>query len=85
MTDPDTPDIDARGWRCPQPVIALARQARDAPVGQTIWIWADDPAARFDIPAWGRMKGHRVRLVDEADYTRYEVILQAPPSEGTSS
>jgi TusA-related sulfurtransferase len=50
--------VDARGRRCPLPVIDLARAASLAPVGALIEVLADDPAATSDIPAWCRMRGH---------------------------
>jgi tRNA 2-thiouridine synthesizing protein A len=49
--------VDARGLRCPLPVIRLAQTARDASPGNVIEVWATDPAARADIPAWCRMRG----------------------------
>jgi TusA-related sulfurtransferase len=49
--------VDARGVRCPLPVIRLAQTARDAAAGVVIEVWATDPAARADIPAWCRMRG----------------------------
>jgi cysteine desulfurase len=54
VTDPLV--VDARGLRCPLPVIRLAEAARDAPVGTVIEGWVTDPAARADIPAWCRMR-----------------------------
>ena len=50
--------LDQRGRRCPLPVIELARHIGDVPVGGSIAVAADDPAARLDIPAWCRMRGH---------------------------
>jgi tRNA 2-thiouridine synthesizing protein A len=50
--------LDQRGRRCPLPVIELARHIGDVPVGASIAVAADDPAARLDIPAWCRMRGH---------------------------
>lgn len=50
--------VDARGLRCPLPVIRLAQTARDARPGAVVEVWATDPAARSDIPAWCRMRGH---------------------------
>jgi TusA-related sulfurtransferase len=50
--------VDARGQRCPLPIIALARQIGAVPIGATITVEADDPAARPDIQAWCRMRGH---------------------------
>ena len=49
--------VDARGLRCPLPVIRLAQTARDAAPGAVIEVWATDPAAHADIPAWCRMRG----------------------------
>jgi len=53
--------VDARGLRCPLPVIRLAAAARDAPAGTLITVLATDPAARHDVPAWCRMRGHELR------------------------
>lgn len=49
--------VDARGLRCPLPVIRLAERARDTELQTVIEVWATDPAARADIPAWCRMRG----------------------------
>ena len=58
-------EVDARGLRCPLPVIRLAEAGRDAPAGTRIVVLADDPAARHDIPAWCRMRDHELREVTE--------------------
>ena len=84
--EPDEPDptagrggspvVDARGTRCPVPVIRLARAARGLPEGATVVLLADDVAAWSDVPAWARMKGHSVTLHDEADgWTAYRVVI----------
>ena len=49
--------VDARGQRCPLPVIELARRISEAPLGSVIAVLADDPAAAHDIPAWCRLRG----------------------------
>ena len=49
--------LDCTGKRCPLPVIELARRIWEVPVGGTVTVLADDPAARLDIPAWCRMRG----------------------------
>ena len=49
--------VDARGRRCPVPVIELARAVAAAPPGATVTVLADDPAARTDVPAWCRLRG----------------------------
>jgi tRNA 2-thiouridine synthesizing protein A len=50
--------IDALGKKCPIPIIMLAERIREAPIGQTIAVLADDPAAKTDLPAWCMMKSH---------------------------
>jgi tRNA 2-thiouridine synthesizing protein A len=50
--------IDALGRKCPIPIIMLAGQIRDVPVGAVIALLADDPAAYSDIPAWCGLKSH---------------------------
>ena len=50
--------IDALGRKCPIPIIMLAEQIRDVPVGEIIAVLADDPAAYTDVPAWCGMKSH---------------------------
>ena len=50
--------IDALGRKCPIPIIMLAEQIRDVPVGGVIAVLADDPAAYTDVPAWCTMKSH---------------------------
>jgi tRNA 2-thiouridine synthesizing protein A len=52
--------VDARGLRCPLPVLRLAAAAREAATGDRLTVWSTDPAARLDVPAWARMRGHRV-------------------------
>ena len=50
--------IDALGRKCPIPIIMLAQQIVDVPVGRVIAVLADDPAAYPDIPAWCGLKSH---------------------------
>ena len=59
--------IDCLGQRCPLPVIALARRIGEIETGETVRVLADDPAARVDIPAWCRMRGHEFVGATEVD------------------
>ncbi|KGN33172.1 preprotein translocase subunit TatB [Knoellia sinensis KCTC 19936] len=68
-------DVDARGLKCPLPVIQLAKVARNRPPGSTLRVLADDPAAESDIPAWARMRGHTVTLDRQGEHTAYMVVL----------
>ncbi len=50
--------VDARGSRCPVPVIETARAAREHPGGTVLRVLSTDPATALDLPAWCRMRGH---------------------------
>jgi tRNA 2-thiouridine synthesizing protein A len=52
--------IDARGLRCPLPVIRLAAAAKKSPPGTELVVLSTDPAALPDIAAWCRMRGHEL-------------------------
>jgi tRNA 2-thiouridine synthesizing protein A len=79
--------VDARGLRCPLPVIRLAARARDLPAGTLVTVLATDPAARHDVPAWARMRGHaaagerRVVPDDGADEHWALTVRLGPPPE----
>ncbi|MBV9450881.1 MAG: sulfurtransferase TusA family protein [Streptosporangiaceae bacterium] len=59
--------IDALGRKCPIPIIMLAEQIRDVPVGSVVAVLADDPAAYTDIPSWCTMKSHEFAGYSELD------------------
>ncbi|HRY10937.1 MAG: sulfurtransferase TusA family protein [Actinobacteria bacterium] len=69
--------VDARGSRCPHPVIALARAAVAAEPQTVIELLADDPVSLTDVPAWCRMRGARLQgTVDEGDHWRFVVVIE---------
>jgi cysteine desulfurase len=76
--------VDARGLRCPLPVIRLAQVALDAPAGTVVEVWATDPAARADVPAWCRMRGHDYLGEVETDgaHAAYRVRLVGGAHDG---
>jgi tRNA 2-thiouridine synthesizing protein A len=65
--------IDALGRKCPIPIIMAAEQIRDVPVGDTIALLADDPAAYADVPSWCGMKSHE--LVHRSEYATGWVFI----------
>ena len=60
-------ELDCRGLRCPLPIIRLANNIGDVPVGGTLAVVADDPAARPDVQAWCRMRKQEYVGEDVAD------------------
>ncbi len=71
MSEPEV--VDARGQRCPVPVVMAARTVRGLPDGTVVLLYADDPAAAVDVPAWARMRGHAVTVAPAEGYTVYTV------------
>lgn len=63
--------VDARGLRCPLPVIRLAAALRDEGPSAMVRLLASDPAARSDVAAFCRMRGHDL----------VEVTDREPPGE----
>ncbi len=50
--------IDARGTKCPRPIIELAKARRGSSVGEKIIIIADDLAFESDVTAWCETTGN---------------------------
>lgn len=72
--------VDARGLRCPLPVIRLAAASRDLPAGTLVTVLSTDPAARHDVPAWARMRGHatvgEAETAAEGDRTTWSLTVR---------
>ena len=89
--DRDVEVVDARGLACPVPVIRLAQRARDAAPGTVVEVWATDPAAAADVPAWCRMRGQdylgaRSRAgADGTSWTAYRVRVGDAPTRAVTA
>ncbi|GAB4540417.1 MAG: hypothetical protein Tsb0010_18300 [Parvularculaceae bacterium] len=57
--EPDI-ELDARGYRCPTPVLRMESALRKAPPGAVLKIVADDPIAAIDIPHFVARAGHEL-------------------------
>lgn len=91
MNDADRPVIrgtvvDARGLHCPLPVIRLAAAAKAAAAHAIFTVVSTDPAARYDVPAWARLRGHEVLAIDQDgdDLTITVRLGELPPVTGIS-
>lgn len=80
--------VDARGLRCPLPIVRLAAAARGAAPGTLVAVRWTDPAARHDVAAWARMRGHSVVRVEPDvpldDVEAWATTVQVgPAADGT--
>ncbi len=77
--------VDARGERCPVPVVMVARAVRDLPDGAVVLLWSDDPVAAVDVPAWAWMRGHAVEAAPGDGVTVYTVRVGGAVNGGGGS
>lgn len=58
--------VDARGLKCPLPVLKLEKTLAGATEGGRVIVLTTDPVARIDIPLYCRQQGYGFE-VDEAE------------------
>jgi TusA-related sulfurtransferase len=61
-------EIDARGLRCPQPIIELGKKIAELKGGEELILLSDDPATEPDLIAWARMTGNRFSKIDNENF-----------------
>lgn len=68
--------LDARGLRCPEPVMMLHKRVRELASGDELLIWATDPSTTRDIPKFCHFLGHQLLLADEPEPGVYRYRLR---------
>lgn len=64
--------IDAKGKKCPMPVLLTSKGIKQIESGQIMLVEATDGGSRSDIPAWAKDTGHELlETSDEDGYFRY--------------
>lgn len=53
--------VDARGLKCPLPLVKTKLALEEAVPGETIRVLATDPEAPIDLAAWAAQAGHDYR------------------------
>lgn len=63
--------LDAKGMKCPMPIVAIAKKIKEMSAGQTLTVEADDPVFRPDLEAWSRKTGHEIESIEQFnDFTK---------------
>jgi len=60
--------IDAKGLKCPMPVIKLQQQVRKSQAGELIAIECTDPSAEQDIASWAKVNKHFIKAVQHTHF-----------------
>jgi tRNA 2-thiouridine synthesizing protein A len=71
-TEPQT--IDARGLKCPLPVLKLEKALDASEPGTEITVLATDPMAEIDIPLYCRQRGHACSGSRDGDVLRFNIV-----------
>ena len=69
--------VDARGKRCPMPVLMAKRAITECNPGDAIEILVTDPSARKDFETFARLEGHSVTWEAKNDVTAIKLTLNA--------
>ncbi|MEL0153008.1 MAG: sulfurtransferase TusA family protein [Halieaceae bacterium] len=56
----DVQTIDARGKRCPMPVLMAKRAINEGVLSDSLEVWVTDPSAPQDFETFARLEGHTV-------------------------
>ena len=59
--------LDAKGLKCPLPVLRARKAMKDVPPGGELVVEATDPSAPADFRAFCEPTGHTLGAQDEAD------------------
>lgn len=72
--------IDARGLKCPLPVLKMEKRLAALPPGASLLVLATDPMAKVDIPLFCRQQGHDCTLTMDGDVLRFDIRTGQPPA-----
>lgn len=67
--------VDARGLKCPMPVIKLQQQARNTRPGNIIEIICTDPGADKDISSWCKVNKHQILYINQHE-NDFSIIVE---------
>jgi tRNA 2-thiouridine synthesizing protein A len=68
------PLVDARGLRCPLPVLKAEKALAALPPGTTLTVLATDPMAKIDIPLYCTQQGHACTVSPEGEVLRFTIV-----------
>ncbi len=59
--------VDAKGQKCPMPVLMTSRAAKKLTAGQVMLVEATDGGSRSDIPSWAKDTGNELLETSSED------------------
>ena len=81
---PKTHFVDAKGLKCPGPIVQVDEAVKSALVGDEIQVEADEKAFFSDIEVWCQRTGNELKSLSEKDGVIYATIVKKEsPVPGT--
>ena len=77
--------IDARGLKCPLPVLKLEKAIGRGKPGSMLTVLATDPMAKVDIPLYCRQNGHACTTSEADGVLSFAIVLRAGAGAVTQS
>jgi tRNA 2-thiouridine synthesizing protein A len=69
--------LDARGLKCPLPVLQTEKRIEQMPRGAALTVLATDPMAKVDIPLYCTQNGHACTLATDGEVLRFTITKAA--------
>ena len=69
-------EFDARGLKCPLPIIKLSAALKTIPVGEELRVQANDRGFPPDVRAWCDKTGHELVSLDETDPAHLVAVIR---------
>lgn len=68
--------VDARGLRCPMPLLKAKQALNRVPAGSLVQVLATDAGAARDFPAFTTLSGHTLLRHIEAGNGEFEFVIR---------
>ena len=65
--------VDARGLKCPLPVLKVEKLLERLPAGAEVVALATAPMAKIDIPLFCQRRGYTCTIASEGDVLRFSI------------
>jgi tRNA 2-thiouridine synthesizing protein A len=69
--------VDARGLKCPLPVLKLEKRLDQLSAGAHLTVLATDPIAKVDIPLFCMQQGHQCATQAEGDVLHFSIVKKS--------
>jgi tRNA 2-thiouridine synthesizing protein A len=68
-------ELDARGLKCPMPVVKTSQAIKTVEVGEVLKVIATDPGSIADINAWCKAQGNDLLQMNKGEGT-FEFLIR---------